>query len=112
MAQPTRSIGVMGWKTKVTLVATALVALVLGSVFVYETYWNDFSTMDHYEALGVNAQATSSEIKRAFRVLSLQYHPDKREGGGASDLHLRRFHRISGALAIATYSSLYSWLRS
>lgn len=86
----------MGWKIKAALLAVALVGLVLSSAFVYEIYWNDFSTLDHYEALGVNAQATPSEIKRAFRTLSLLYHPDKRDG--ASDLHLRRFHRISGAL--------------
>lgn len=98
----------MGWKTKGTLLATAFVGLALSSVFVYETYWNDFSTLDHYEALGVNAQATPIEIKRAFRALSLQYHPDKSDGG-ASDLHLRRFHRVSGASVIAVCGS---WLRS
>lgn len=33
--------------------------------------------MTHYETLGVNSDATQDEIKKAYRKLSLKYHPDK-----------------------------------
>ena len=32
---------------------------------------------DHYTVLGVDRHATTAQIKRAYRKLVLQYHPDK-----------------------------------
>ena len=46
--------------------------------------------MDHYSTLGVNKDATQDEIKRAFRKLASQHHPDK--GGDTA-----RFQTIQAA---------------
>jgi curved DNA-binding protein CbpA len=34
-------------------------------------------TKKHYEVLGITETASASEIKKAYRKLSLQWHPDK-----------------------------------
>lgn len=46
--------------------------------------------MDHYTTLGVSRTATQDEIKKAFRTLAMQHHPDK--GGD-----LAKFQEITNA---------------
>lgn len=38
---------------------------------------------DHYKTLGVNKNATQDEIKKAFRKLAHEHHPDKKGGDDA-----------------------------
>lgn len=51
---------------------------------------------DYYEILGVPRNATKEEIKRAYRKLALQYHPDRNKSPDAEE----KFKEISEAYAI------------
>jgi DnaJ-class molecular chaperone len=47
-----------------------------------------------YKILGISENASETEIKKAYRTLSLKYHPDK-NGGNAEAIN--NFHKISEA---------------
>ncbi|MDX6689212.1 MAG: molecular chaperone DnaJ [Solirubrobacteraceae bacterium] len=49
---------------------------------------------DHYKVLGVDRKATADEIKKAYRKLARQYHPDKNPGDEKAEA---RFKQISQA---------------
>lgn len=49
---------------------------------------------DYYQILGVERGATKDEIKKAFRKLASQYHPDKKTGDEA------KFKEVSEAYAV------------
>lgn len=49
---------------------------------------------DPYKELGVSRSASADEVRRAFRKLAKQLHPDKNPGDPAAE---ERFKRVSGA---------------
>jgi molecular chaperone DnaJ len=51
---------------------------------------------DYYETLGVGREASEEEIKRAYRRLAFQYHPDRNKDSQAED----RFKEINEAYEI------------
>ena len=51
---------------------------------------------DYYDLLGVPRDASVDDIKKAYRKLALQYHPDRNKEAGAEE----RFKEISEAYAV------------
>lgn len=49
---------------------------------------------DHYEVLGVARDASDDDLKKAYRKLAMQYHPDRNKGDKAAE---ERFKEISEA---------------
>lgn len=51
---------------------------------------------DYYEILGVSKNATEDEIKRAYRKLAHQYHPDKNKGDGKKFKEINEAYQVLG----------------
>ena len=49
---------------------------------------------DYYKTLGISETSTQEEIKKVYRKLALQYHPDKNPGDKKAET---KFKEISGA---------------
>ena len=52
---------------------------------------------DYYRLLGVSKSATETEIKKAYRKLALQYHPDRNPGDKGAE---EKFKKINEAYAV------------
>lgn len=64
------------------------------------------SALDPYLILAVKSGATEKEIKKAYRQLSLKYHPDKNKSADAGMSSLSfSFPIISSSFILPFYSS-------
>jgi len=53
--------------------------------------------VDHYKSLGLTSSASQDEIKKAYRTLAKQYHPDVNPGNEKSE---QMFETIAEAYAV------------
>ncbi len=54
---------------------------------------------DYYEILGVQRSASDEQIKRAYRKLAKQYHPDRNPGDAAAERKFKEVREAYGVLA-------------
>jgi molecular chaperone DnaJ len=52
---------------------------------------------DYYEVLGVSRSAGADELKRAYRKLAMEYHPDRNQGDKAAE---ERFKEVGEAYSV------------
>ena len=48
--------------------------------------------LDYYAILGISPQASDEEIKKVYRQLALQYHPDRNRGNPEAEIRIREIN--------------------
>ena len=57
------------------------------------------SKRDYYEVLGVDKNADEATLKKAYRKLALQYHPDKNPGNKEAEEKFKEAAEAYGVLS-------------
>jgi molecular chaperone DnaJ len=55
--------------------------------------------MDYYEILGVNKNASTDEIKKAYKKLALKYHPDRNNGDKEAEEKFKEINKANETLS-------------
>ena len=68
--------------------------------------------IDYYKALGVSKEASAEEIKKAYRKLAKQYHPDTTGGDKAKESRFKDISNAYDVLGDAKKRKLYDEIRA
>jgi len=68
--------------------------------------------LDFYKALGVSEKATADDIKKQYRKLAKQYHPDSTGGDKAKETRFKEISNAYDVLGDAKKKKLYDDIRS
>ncbi len=69
------------------------------------------ATLNYYAVLEVSLQATSDEIKKSYRKLALQYHPDRNQGSREAEQKIREVNAAYEILGDPDARKAYDRLR-
>jgi molecular chaperone DnaJ len=69
-------------------------------------------SVDYYKALGVAKEASADEIKKAYRKLAKQYHPDSTGGDKAKESRFKDISNAYDVLGDAKKRKLYDEIRA
>src|SRR5215210_7102703 len=67
---------------------------------------------DYYAVLGVPRTATDNEIKKAFRKLAREHHPDVKGSGPAAEKRFKEVNEANAVLSDPDKRALYDRLGS
>jgi DnaJ-class molecular chaperone len=70
------------------------------------------SNLDYYKVLNVSAEASSEDIKKAYRKLALQTHPDKNPGDARAEEHFKQINEAYGVLSDPQKRTQYDQYRN
>jgi len=62
---------------------------------------------DYYDILGISKNADAEEIKRAYRKLAMQYHPDRNPGDAEAEAKFKEASEAYGVLSDAEKRARY-----
>src|SRR5258705_11701991 len=65
---------------------------------------------DYYETLGVPRGASQADIKKAFRKLAREHHPDKKPGDKAAEARFKAINEANAVLSDADKRKKYDRL--
>jgi len=68
-------------------------------------------TLNYYAVLDVSLQASQEEIKKSYRKLALQYHPDRNQGNREAEQKIREVNAAYEILGNADARKTYDRLR-
>ncbi len=65
------------------------------------------ASKDYYKTLGIEKKASSEDIKKAYRKLALQYHPDKNKGDKIAEEKFKAVNEANSVLIDPEKRKLY-----